>query len=67
MILQHGMEEGNWTDLPGFNGALANGTLKIQRASDVPELGYESFLYDLYSGGSRIGSVSFGRSTGARH
>ncbi|MCK1389816.1 hypothetical protein [Bradyrhizobium sp. 1] len=60
-VLQHGME--NWTDLPGFNEALANGTLKIQRASDVPELGYKSNLYDLYSGGNLLGSVSFGSST----
>ena len=61
MVLQYGTEA--WTDEPGFNDALANGTLKIQRASDVPELGYESNLYDLYSGGNLLGSVSFGSST----
>ncbi|MGY8704614.1 hypothetical protein RAD16_02570 [Bradyrhizobium sp. 18BD] len=61
MVLQYGMEA--WTDEPGFNEALANGTLKIQRASDVPELGYKSNLYDLYSGGNLLGSVSFGSST----
>ena len=56
-ILQFGME--SWKDLPGFNDALANGTLKIQRASDVPEL-YESFQYDLYSGGNYFGGVGWG-------
>ncbi len=60
-VLQFGMED--WTDEPGFNDVLANGTLKIQRASDVPELGYESNLYDLYSGGNFLGSVSFGSAT----
>lgn len=63
MVLQYAMGEGNWSSLPGFSEALANGTLKIQRASDVPELGYKSNLYDLYSGGNLIGGVSFGSST----
>ncbi|MBW7969431.1 hypothetical protein [Bradyrhizobium sp. BR 10289] len=57
MVLQHAME--SWKDLPGFNEALANGTLKIQRASDVPEIGYESFQYDLYSGGNYFGGVGW--------
>jgi hypothetical protein len=56
-VLQFGME--SWKDLPGFNDALANGTLKIQRASDVPEIGYESFQYDLYSGGNYFGGVGW--------
>ncbi|MHC2622923.1 hypothetical protein ACVIW2_004955 [Bradyrhizobium huanghuaihaiense] len=57
-VLQFGME--SWKDLPGFNDALANGTLKIQRASDVPEIGYESFDYDIYSGGNLLGGVGWG-------
>ncbi len=60
MVLQYGQE--NWTDLAGFNEALANGTLKIQRASDVPELGIESVQYAIYSGGNYTGSVGFGSS-----
>jgi hypothetical protein len=60
MVLQYGQE--NWTDLAGFNEALANGTLKIQRASDVPELGIGSVQYALYSGGNYTGSVGFGSS-----
>ncbi|HEV2153207.1 hypothetical protein [Bradyrhizobium sp.] len=56
-VLQFGME--SWKDLPGFNDALANGTLKIQRASDVPEIGYESFAYDIYSGGNLLGGVGW--------
>ncbi|MCK1389817.1 hypothetical protein [Bradyrhizobium sp. 1] len=56
-VLQFSME--SWKDLPGFNDALANGTLKIQRASDVPEIGYESFQYDLYSGGNYFGGVGW--------
>lgn len=60
MVLQYGME--NWTDLPGFNEAVANGTLNIQRASDVPELGVESVQYGLYSAGNYLGSAGFGSS-----
>ncbi len=60
MVLQYGQE--NWTDLPGFNEALANGTLKIQRASDVPELGIETVQYAIYSGGNSLGGVMFGAS-----
>lgn len=58
MVLAHGKE--HWGNLDGFSEALANGTLKIQRASDVPELGLGSVQYDLYSGGNHIGGAGFG-------
>lgn len=61
MVLAHGKE--NWTGLDGFSEALANGTLKIQRASDVPELGLGHVRYDLYRDGNMIGGTGFGAGT----
>ncbi len=46
--------------LAGFAEARANGTLKIQRATDVPELGYKSFQLVLYKDGAEFGGVGFG-------
>jgi hypothetical protein len=45
--------------LAGFSDALANGTLKIQRASDMPELGFRSYQISLYKDGSECGGVGF--------
>ncbi|MBN9234557.1 MULTISPECIES: hypothetical protein [Phyllobacteriaceae] len=45
--------------LAGFSEALANGTLKIQRASEIPELGYRTVQVDLYSGGNKIGGAGY--------
>lgn len=48
-----------WTGLEGFSEALANGTVKIQRAADVKGLGYETIQYDLYKGGNHIGGAGW--------
>lgn len=58
MVLAHGKQ--HWSDLEGFSEALANGTLKIQRASDVPELGLGHVQYDLYKDGNQFGGAGFG-------
>ncbi|PSJ56234.1 hypothetical protein C7I85_24960 [Mesorhizobium soli] len=58
MMLEYGKQ--HWTGLEGFSEALANGTLKIQRASDVPELGLSHVQYDLYKDGNMVGGAFFG-------
>lgn len=45
--------------LAGFADARANGSLKIQRATDMPELGYRSFQVTLYKDGEAYGGVGF--------
>lgn len=45
--------------LAGFAEARASGSLKIQRASDMPELGYKSFQVTLYKDGEAYGGVGF--------
>lgn len=49
----------SWKGLEGFSEALANGSVKIQRAGDVKDLGYESIQYKLYSGGNMIGGAGW--------
>lgn len=46
--------------LPGFAEARENGTLRIQRSGDIPELGYRSFQVVLYKDGAEFGGVGFG-------
>jgi len=46
--------------LPGFAEARANGTLRVQRAADMPELGYRSYQLTLYREGMEFGGVGFG-------
>lgn len=53
--------KGLWTGLAGFNDALANGTLRIQRASEVPELGLGHVRYDFYNNGNMIGGGGWGK------
>lgn len=45
--------------LAGFTEANENGSLKIQRAEEMPELGYKSYQVTLYKSGSVIGGVGF--------
>lgn len=45
--------------LAGFSEALAAGTLNIQRASDMPELGYKSFQVTLFKDGKECGGAGF--------
>lgn len=45
--------------LAGFSEALATGTLKVERASNVPELGFRSYQISLYKDGSECGGVGF--------
>lgn len=45
---------------PGFADARENGTLRILRSSDMPELGYRSFQLVLYKDGTEFGGVGFG-------
>jgi hypothetical protein len=45
--------------LAGFSDALADGTLKVQRAADLPELGYKSFQVTLYKDGKECGGAGF--------
>lgn len=49
----------SWSGLEGFDAALANGTVKIERAADVAGLGYETIQYDMFKGGDRIGSAGW--------
>ncbi len=49
----------SWGGLEGFSEALANGAVKIQRASDVPELGYETIQYTMYKDGSLFGGAGW--------
>jgi len=51
--------EESWAGLDGFSEALANGTVKINRASDVPELGYETIQYDIYKDGHIFGGTGW--------
>lgn len=44
-------------DDAGYQQAKKDGTLKIQRAVDLPEMGYRTYIYDLYSNGSVSGGV----------
>lgn len=53
------VKETGMASVEGFSEALANGTLRIQRASDVKGLGYESIQYKLYSGGNMIGGAGW--------
>ncbi len=46
--------------LPGFTEARESGTLRIQRSSDMPELGYRSFQVVLFKDGAEFGGVGFG-------
>jgi hypothetical protein len=45
--------------LDGFAEAHAKGTLTIQPATEVPELGYKSFQVTLYKNGEAYGGVGF--------
>lgn len=45
--------------LEGFGEALEDGTLKIQRAADVPELGFKSFQVTLFKDGKEYGGAGF--------
>jgi hypothetical protein len=54
-----GMFRNGSVKLAGFNEALGNGSLKVQRAADVPELGYKSFQVTLYKDGSECGGAGF--------
>ncbi|MEO8650670.1 MAG: hypothetical protein ABI391_00105 [Hyphomicrobiaceae bacterium] len=45
--------------LAGFNEALGNGTLTVDRSADVPELGYKSFQVTLYKEGKECGGAGF--------
>jgi hypothetical protein len=54
------MSRSGSSKLPGFAEAHANGTLRVQRAADMPELGYRSFQLTLYRDGTEFGGVGFG-------
>ena len=45
--------------LEGFAEAREDGSLEIQRASEVPELGYKSFQVTLYKNAAVIGGAGF--------
>ncbi len=49
----------SWNKLEGFTEALANGTVKIQRAGDVEGLGYEMIEYKLYKDGHQTGTAGW--------
>ena len=53
------MSRSGTSKLPGFAEARENGTLKIQRAADGPELGYRSYQMTLYREGAEFGGVAF--------
>jgi hypothetical protein len=54
------MSRSGTSKLPGFAEALADGTLRIQRATDMPELGYKSFQLVLFKDGAEFGGAGFG-------
>jgi hypothetical protein len=54
-----GLVRNGSTKLAGFNEALGNGTLKVQRAADLPELGYKSFQVTLFKDGKECGGAGF--------
>jgi hypothetical protein len=54
------MNRSGTSKLPGFAEARENGTLKVQRAAEMPDLGYRSYQLTLYSEGSEFGGVGFG-------
>jgi hypothetical protein len=45
--------------LEGFGEALDDGTLQIQRAEELPELGYKSFQVTLFKDGKECGGAGF--------
>lgn len=45
--------------LAGFDEAVEDGTLKIQRAADMPELGFKSYQVTLYKDGVECGGAGF--------
>jgi len=49
----------SWSGLEGFDEALANGAVKIERAADVAGLGFETIQYDMFKNGDRIGSAGW--------
>lgn len=53
------MSRSGTSKLPGFAEARENGTLRIQRASEMPELGYRSYQLTLYREGAEFGGVAF--------
>jgi len=55
-----GLTRGGTAKLAGFAEARENGTLRIQRAADMPELGYKSYQVTLYKEGEAFGGVGFG-------
>ena len=54
-----GMIRNGFAKLAGFSDALASGTLRVQRAADMPELGYKSFQVTLYKDGGECGGAGF--------
>lgn len=58
LILDNMLKSGS-AKLTGFSEALENGSLKIQRASEVPEIGYKSYNVTLYKGGQQFGGAGF--------
>jgi hypothetical protein len=55
-----GLTRGGTAKLAGFAEARENGTLRIQRSADMPELGYKSYQVTLYKEGAAFGGVGFG-------
>lgn len=53
------MSRSGTSKLPGFAEARVNGTLRIQRAADMPDLGYRSYQLTLYREGAEFGGVGF--------
>ena len=53
------MSRSGTSKLPGFAEARENGTLRIQRASEMPDLGYRSYQLTLYREGAEFGGVAF--------
>lgn len=59
IVMAHLSEPGGET-IEGYREAIANGTVKIQRASDVEGLGYESIQYNLFKDGYLFGGAGWG-------
>jgi hypothetical protein len=53
------MSRSGTSKLPGFAEARESGTLKVQRAAEMPDLGYRSYQLTLYREGTEFGGAGF--------
>lgn len=58
--VREGLRASGASRLAGFDAAIASGTLTVERASRRPDLGYRSYVADLYDAdGDHLGGAGF--------